>query len=322
MPGDLPAEAEAGAGIEADFDLSGLSADTLSFEAVADDDLPPSADARGDALDAGSLDAGSWQVDGAGSTDAGLVDVDELLASLQVGDASHGDDDPPAPPPDVPPVTSSDAVPEAPPPPRSAAEVDLDALEARVSSLSLVDVDSYGHGPERGAVLVEGGLGGPDAVRQLLAAIPEGFPRPVLVRLQLDGGRYDRLVKQMARAARIPVALAEAGHAAEAGTVYFIPPDIALQRDRGLLAFVADESRSRPLLDALPPGDSALLLLSGSGAESVDAGMARVAAGLLVAGQALDGCYDPAASNALIARGATTAPPAELAVQLATRWPS
>jgi chemosensory pili system protein ChpB (putative protein-glutamate methylesterase) len=50
--------------------------------------------------------------------------------------------------------------------------------------------------------------------------------------------------------------------------------------------------------------------------------MTQVPAGLMVAGQALDGCYDPTASNALIARGATTAPPAELAAQLAGRWPS
>src|SRR3546814_13985593 len=66
---------------------------------------------------------------------------------------------------------------EVPSPPAAEPTIDLDALEQRVSGLSLADVDSYGHGPQRGAVLVEGGLGGPDAVRQLLAAIPEGFPR-------------------------------------------------------------------------------------------------------------------------------------------------
>src|SRR5690606_7246092 len=56
---------------------------------------------------------------------------------------------------------------------------DLASLEARISGLSLADVDSYGHGPERGAVVVEAGLGGPDAVRQLLAALVAGFPRPL-----------------------------------------------------------------------------------------------------------------------------------------------
>src|SRR3546814_18519045 len=108
-------------------------------------------------------------------------------------------------------VCSSDL----PSPPAAEPTIDLDALEQRVSGLSLADVDSYGHGPQRGAVLVEGGLGGPDAVRQLLAAIPEGFPRPVLVRLHLDGGRYARLVKPMGRAGLLPIALAEAGHSAE-----------------------------------------------------------------------------------------------------------
>src|SRR5690606_3056985 len=119
-----------------------------------------------------------------------LVDVDTLLASVE--SLETGEDETPAPRASEPPI-------------------DPEALEQRVSGLSLADVDSYGHGPQRGAVLVEGGLGGPDAVRQLLAAIPEGFPRPVLVRLQLDGGRYDRLVKQMGRATQLPVALAEAG---------------------------------------------------------------------------------------------------------------
>ncbi|MEP6634856.1 MAG: chemotaxis protein, partial [Luteimonas sp.] len=67
--------------------------------------------------------------------------------------------------------------------------VDLEELERRVATIQLADADSYGHGPKRGAVLVEAGLGGPDAVRQLLAELPEKFPRPVLVRLRLDGGR-------------------------------------------------------------------------------------------------------------------------------------
>src|SRR5690606_19852210 len=116
---------------------------------------------------------------------------------------------------------------------------------------------------ERGAVLVEGGLGGPDAVRQLLAAIPTGFPRPVLVRLQLDGGRYDRLVRQMERAASLPVQLAEPGIAAEPGHVYFLPPELGVRRDKARLLF--DATGVAPgLPTALPPGDSALLLLSGA----------------------------------------------------------
>lgn len=196
---------------------------------------------------------------------------------------------------------------------------DADAL----SGLSLADVDSYGHGPLRGAVLVEGGLGGPDAVRQLLAAIPEHFPRPILVRLQLDGGRYDRLVKQMERAATLPVALAETGRGADAGTIYFVPPQISLVRDQSRLLFVADDAGdAQVILAAMPANDSAVLLMSGSDASIVDAAMSRASEGTLVAGQSPEDCYDATAATALSERGGATGTPAELAGRLAERWPS
>jgi hypothetical protein len=47
--------------------------------------------------------------------------------------------------------------------------------------------------------MVFAGIGGPDAVRQFLGELPDGFPQPVLVQQRLDGGRHDRLVQQMAR---------------------------------------------------------------------------------------------------------------------------
>jgi chemosensory pili system protein ChpB (putative protein-glutamate methylesterase) len=195
-----------------------------------------------------------------------------------------------------------------------------DALAERASSLSLVDTDSYGHGPARGAVLIEAGLGGPDAVRQLLAALPATFPRAVLVRLQLDGGRYDRLVAQMARIAKLPVALAEAGQLADAGTIYFLPGDLGLERHQGQLRFVAGAA---DVLDALPDEDSAHLFLSGSQPSLVDAALAHMQSGRgLIAAQAPDTCYDAVAASALIAHGVAADAPSALAERLAERWPS
>ncbi len=201
-------------------------------------------------------------------------------------------------------------------------ERDLEDIERRVSGMELADTDSYGHGPLRGAVLVEGGLGGPDAVRQLLAGIPEAFPRPVLVRLHLDGGRYDRLVKQMQRAANLPVALAEAGHPAEDATIYFLPPSLTVVHQRGRLVFTEDADATHPLLAQLPGHDSAALFLSGSDPSLVDAAMAQAAQGALVAAQTPDSCYDGAAACALIERGGASGSPPELAGRLAERWPS
>lgn len=188
--------------------------------------------------------------------------------------------------------------------------------------LSLVDDEGdFAQPPGRGAVLVEGGIGAPDAVRQLLAALPAAFPRPVLVRLQLDGGRYDRLVKQMTRVSSMPVVLAEAGQAMAAGTVHFLAPETALARDEGRLVFAASSGPMPSLFDALEPDDSAILLLSGSDEALVEPALAQAGSGALVAAQSAEDCYEPAAAVALVARGGESAALAELAARLVQRWP-
>ena len=289
-----------------------------SFEAMAldeivdgGDDAPAEADpaaaaARIDAGQAGAealLSSSSLALDEPGAGFATAAPVPELDATLG-GSLSLAEDDGPIAPA---PASSSH---------------DVAALEARASGLSLADADSYGHGTLRGAVVVEGGLGGPDAVRQLLADLPEDFPRVVLVRLQLDGGRYDRLVKQMQRASRLPVLLAEADVVAEPSQVYFLPPDIAVVADRARLVFAASGDATRGLHAALPAGDTAWVFLSGSDAALVDGVAALAPLGALLAAQTPGSCYDGTAPARLIERGGHGGSPGELAGRLVERWPS
>ena len=194
---------------------------------------------------------------------------------------------------------------------------DLSELESRISGLELVD-DTPVRGPEQasGAVLVLAGIGGPDAVRQLLAALPAEFARPVLIQQRLDGARYDKLVAQMQRATQAPVQLAIPGQTAHAGFVYILPADVGVDAVATGIRF----NQGGELLSALPSADSAVLLLSGSDPSLVDSVMKHSWAGALVAGQAADGCYDAAAANALAARGGDTAPAVELAQRLSERW--
>ena len=192
---------------------------------------------------------------------------------------------------------------------------DLDAIEQRISSLELVDdrpTQAVG-----GAVLVLAGIGGPDAVRQLLGAMPEDFPRPLLVQQRLDGGRYDKLVAQMQRATSVLVKLAEPGSRAIAGVIYILPAGVGINVGDSGIQFNGDGG---DVMVALPPADSAVLMLSGSDPALVDAAMNHASAGALVAGQSPDGCFDAAAPNALIARGGEAGQPAELAARLAARW--
>jgi chemosensory pili system protein ChpB (putative protein-glutamate methylesterase) len=192
---------------------------------------------------------------------------------------------------------------------------DMADLHSRISEMELVEDRAVS--PMRGVVLVLAGIGGPDAVRQLLGALPEAFPRAVLVQQRLDGGHYDKLVAQMQRATTLPVKLAISGDTLQAATVYILPPTLGVHQNGQGLAF---NDAAADLLASLPANDSAVLMLSGADAAQVDAVMKLAGGGALVAGQALDGCYDVAAPAALAARGGQVGKPQDLARRLAERW--
>lgn len=279
------------------FDPSAF--DSVDFDAPAFGDTHPPAAAANDA--GGDAEAGTF----APSLDAGAESAPASTASRAGGMELTLDDG------------SADFAPES----EAVAgrfRHDLEDLHARISTLELVD-DTPRRGPEqaRGAVLVLAGIGGPDAVRQLLGALPEGFPRPVLVQQRLEGGRYDKLVAQMQRATSLSVRLAEAGSQALGGIVYILPDTVGVESQGDTLRFTGVAGN---VLSALPAADSAVLMFSGSDPTLVDAAMNHSWSGALVAGQSPDGCYDATAPAALLARGAEAAPPAELALRLAARW--
>ena len=175
--------------------------------------------------------------------------------------------------------------------------------------------------PPAGAVVAVAGTGGPDALRQLLSGLPAGFPRPILLWQRIDGGQYDRLVRQLGRASALPVLLAKAGDAAQPGRAYVVPDGVGVQAGCAGLHFVAGVG-APVALAALQQSDSALLLLSGADPALVDAAMAMRWAGGLALGQSRENCFDPAASDALVARGGEALGLAGLSRQLLDRWPA
>ncbi len=185
------------------------------------------------------------------------------------------------------------------------------------ANLELVALEADAVDGVRGAVLVLAGIGGPDAVRKLLAALPAEFPRPLLVQLRLDGGRYDNLIKQLARVSTLPVAMAMPGDAVGAGTVHVLPDGVCVEAKEGGLAFA--DGGTDPVT-VLAPAESAVVVLSGADPARVDAILALAGRGGHVAGQSLEGCYDAAAVKLLAAGGAGLGTPAQLAEQLSARW--
>lgn len=199
-------------------------------------------------------------------------------------------------------------------------EREMQALTLDVAAMPPVapGTAASAHTAPEGAVVIAAGLGGPDAVRQLLADLPEGFPRPVLLRQRIEGGQYDRLVRQMQRAARLPVLLAHAGARLQRGHVHVMPDGLDVAQTPDGLHFV--ETGGEPGFAALRPADSAMLLLSGAPSALVDVALVMRLAGGLALGQAGPNCFDPTASHALVARGGEAQSLAGISRQLLQRW--
>jgi chemosensory pili system protein ChpB (putative protein-glutamate methylesterase) len=263
------------------------------------------------------------------------MSLEEALAALQPPSAAASV--PPPVPPSAPPamarvplgdhsswsLVDDTADTAAAAPARAATEADAapPALSAfDIERLSLVELEAErpNDGAAAGAVLVLAGIGGPDALRRLLATLPAGLATPVLVHMRLDGGRYGNLVKQMARVSALPVLLAEADQPVQAGNAYILPDDIGLaERQRGLY-FQGDAQGVQ--VATLPPAHSAVVLLSGADTAQVDDVLALAAAGAWVGAQVGEGCYDPAAANAAVAAGMDAGEPPQLAQRIVERW--
>lgn len=187
------------------------------------------------------------------------------------------------------------------------------------SRLSLAEHDAApSQSMHAGALLVLAGLGGPDAVRQLLAALPVNLPLPVLLYQHLDTGKHDRLVGQLSKASQMPLNLAQEGKLAFPGRVVVLPPGMGARRDGNNLAFASGGLAE--VLAALPPAESGVLVLSGADPALVPAVIEIHAAGGLVLAQDPSGCFDPTAAEAVAQAGAASGTPAELAARIIERW--
>ena len=65
-------------------------------------------------------------------------------------------------------------------------------------------------------------IGGPDAVRSFLSAIPSGFPALFLVVQHLENGYFERLAQQLQKACKLPVRVPMAGLPARDGEVLVV----------------------------------------------------------------------------------------------------
>lgn len=186
--------------------------------------------------------------------------------------------------------------------------------------LSLVDAESTGNNETAsGGLLVLAGLGGPDAVRQLLSALPPNLRVPVLLYQHLDTGKHDRLVGQLAKASQLPLELAIEDKLAFPGRVAVLQPGMGVHYSDASFRFTRAEDLTQ-LVSALPAGESTVILLSGADPAVMPAVLALHAAGGTVLAQDPSTCFDAVSAQMAIRAGAASATPAGLAQLVIERW--
>ncbi len=169
-----------------------------------------------------------------------------------------------------------------------------------------------------GAVVILAGLGGPDAVRQLLSSLPETLAVPVLLYQHLEVGKHERLVDQLAKISRLPVELARDGASPARGHVSLLPAGMTATAQGDALVFHAGTLSQ--LIAALPPEDSMIVVLSGADPHLVPMILEMGEAGGIVLAQDPDVCFDAGAAEAMQRQGAGVFPALGLARQIAARW--
>ena len=110
--------------------------------------------------------------------------------------------------------------------------------------------------PARDVVVVGASTGGVEALRQLVAGLPSGFPAGVLIVMHI-GTNSTILPSLLARTSILPVRQAREGDLVEAGRILVAPPDLhlSIRREgeayRVVLARTAKENHTRPAIDPL-----------------------------------------------------------------------
>jgi len=210
-----------------------------------------------------------------------------------------------------------DEAPAPPPPPPAVAPVSASVPDVAHLSLSPLGEEAV-EGAAAATVLVLSGIGGPDAVRQLVRALPATFPLAVLLQQNLDGGRHDRFVEQLAKISRLPVALAEAAETPPAGAVRVLPEGLS---SAGALSFPNAEGVAA-LIAAATAVDGAVVVLSGADEAVVEPLKQAMARGTRVLVQDPASCFDAKAIVALQAAGAAPVSAADIAARLDAYFPT
>lgn len=183
----------------------------------------------------------------------------------------------------------------------------------------------------RRVVALGASIGGPDAVRTFLSAIPEGFPAVILLAQHLENGYFERLAQQLQKSVKLPVGVLGAAKV-EQGQVYVVPANarFSIAEDGAVTAHAYETvPRYTPSIDNLFievaqrfGSRATAIVFSGMAGDAIEGAAKVTAAGGEVWVQDPASCVVSSMVDGAKARGVVefTGSPRELAEQLIARY--
>ncbi len=206
--------------------------------------------------------------------------------------------------------------------------VAMGLVEAPASSAAKV---SSASSELRRVVALGASIGGPDAVRTFLSAIPEGFPAVFLLAQHLENGYFERLAQQLQKSVKLPVGVLGMAKVQQ-GQVYVVPANARFSiAEDGTVGAHAHETAPRytPSIDNLFVevaqrfgSRATAIVFSGMAGDAIEGAAQVTAAGGEVWVQDPASCVVSSMVDGAKARGVVefTGSPRELAEQLVARY--
>ncbi len=170
-----------------------------------------------------------------------------------------------------------------------------------------------------GLVLVVAGIGGPAALRELLASFPVDLPVPVVISQNLPQGHYDVLAKNLGRTATLPVFAPSAGQVLAAGQAYILGEGLSIQTDTsGSLEVM--EGRIDDLFTHTGNMQGVIIFLSGAPSSWMLPAMDALDMGVLLLGQEPDTAYEGQFLRSMTDMGLVTADFPTLGSHVREHW--
>ena len=164
------------------------------------------------------------------------------------------------------------------------------------------------------AVAIGSSLGGPQALKTILSALPSEFPAPIFIVQHISTGFVEGLIDWLSKYCKLKISLAKANELALPGNIYIAPDSFHMQIKKGNIIHLSDAKPNEGLRPSISylfcsmaetyGPDCVGIILTGMGKDGVDGLLSMKQKGAMTIAQSQEDCLMFGMPKEAIAAGA------------------